>query len=59
MWYGKVIVQGGFSRQGEHQYLQQMKFFTHWFHDLLLLFSMHEPLENIPISQQALMFLLI
>jgi hypothetical protein len=51
---GKVIVQEEFSRQGEHQYLQQLKFFACWFQDLFPLFSINKLLENSPISQQAL-----
>jgi hypothetical protein len=39
---GKVIVHGELSRQGEHQYLQQLQFFAHWFRDLLPLFSIRE-----------------
>jgi hypothetical protein len=30
----KVIVDGEFSRQGKHQYLHQLQFFTEWILDL-------------------------
>jgi hypothetical protein len=46
----KASVHGAFSRQGEHQYLQQVQFFTHWFQDLLPLFSICEFLKNTYIS---------
>jgi hypothetical protein len=54
MWYGQSEFHGEFSRQGKHQYLQQLQFFADWFWDILPLFSIWEHLENSPISQQAL-----
>jgi hypothetical protein len=40
--------------KGKNQYLQQLQSFAHLFQELLPLFSILDLLENLPMSQQAL-----
>jgi hypothetical protein len=51
----KVTVRGEFSRRGEHWYLKQLQFFTHWLRNLIPPFSVCELLQNSPIYEQALL----